>query len=354
MNIKFINIIILVIVIQLLNINKTQAQDARFSQFYMAQVHNNPGFVGIFPGQFRFMAHYRNQWSSIIGNSAYHTYAASFDLRFKTVRNDYFAFAVNLLRDDAGDSQFNQTKAHLSASFLKQLVGGKYRSDYHYITVGFQGGIGQHGINWSNLSFSNQFDNTNEIFDPNSPTGESFGESSLNYTDFNAGLAWFAVFDENKKSMYAGISLHHITQPNVAFLDGSYETLYSKILGQVGGEFDFNYNFSMLPALWVASQGPSFETLLGSNIRYSNNDKNELALRGGAWIRLTKTINSPIVPEALVVTSMLEIERILVGLSYDFSISSITAANNGRGAFELSFAYIHKEKSRIKVICPKF
>ena len=40
--------------------------------------------------------------------------------------------------------------------------------------------------------------------------------------------------------------------------------------------------------------------------------------------------------DAVTIVGMLELNRWMLGLSYDITVSSLTAANNSRGAFELS------------------
>lgn len=328
-------------------------QDARFSQFYTAPLHTNPAFTGVFPGQFRITVNYRNQWSSFLSGSSFNTIGASFDMRFKMNRYDYLAGGITLLRDDAGDARFNQTKANLSISYLKKIGGGRYNSTHHYLTAGFQGGAAQNGIDWSRLSFSEQFDQDDELFVPTDPTGENFGENSTIYIDANAGIAWYALFDEDQ-SLYAGVAMHHLTQPNVSFYDGSTDILKTKIVGQIGGQIPFNDNLSILPAAIFTLQGPSNETVFGANFRYSNHDFNEVALRLGGWTRLVGDNYSALALESFVVTSMLEIERFLIGLSYDVNMSTLRNASNSRGAFEISLTYINKEKTRYRTICPKF
>ncbi len=344
---------LLAIVFILLGSLGLEAQDARFSQFYTAPMHTNPAFTGIFPGQFRVTVNYRNQWSSFLSGSSFNTIGASFDIRFKMNRYDYLAGGLTLLRDDAGDARFNQTKANLSLSYLKKMGGSRYSRNSHYLVVGFQGGAGQNGIDWSRLSFSQQFDQEDELFVPTDPTGENFGENSTIYIDANAGLAWYAVFDEDL-SLYAGFAMHHLTRPNISFYDGSTETLFTKYVGQMGGQIPFSENLSILPAAIFTKQGPSNETVAGANFRYSNNDFNEVALRLGGWVRVVGDNYSPLALESFVVTSMLEIERFLVGLSYDVNMSSLQSASNSRGAFEVSLTYINQEKTRYKTICPKF
>ncbi len=332
---------------------KAEAQDPRFSQFYAAPLHTNPAMTGVFPGQFRIVGNYRNQWSSILGGSAFNTYAASFEGRNRVFRGDYIAYGLDFLRDDAGDSRFNRTKADIGISYLKKLGGSPYATNDQYLVLGVQAGMGQNGIDWSRLSFSTQFDNVNEQYVPGSATGENFGNDSRIYTDFNVGLLYYALFGENT-SIYGGFAMHHINQPDISFYDGSTDPLYTRITGQLGGEIGFNDNFSILPAVLVLVQGPSFENVIGANFRYTNRDMNEVAIRAGAWFRMVKNNESPIGSEAMIFTTMLEMERFLLGLSYDVNVSSLSDATNSRGAFEISVAYIHPEESRYRVKCPKF
>lgn len=101
-------------------------------------------------------------------------------------------------------------------------------------------------------------------------------------------------------------------------------------------------------------QGPAFESAFGLNARYSNNDRNELALRLGAWARLGNRLDSGLQMDAVTVVAMLELERWMLGLSYDVTVSSLTLANNSRGAFELSLTYFHPAERRRRVVCPRF
>ena len=90
------------------------------------------------------------------------------------------------------------------------------------------------------------------------------------------------------------------------------------------------------------------------NIRYSNNDLNELALRAGAWTRVVNKLDKGVQVDAVTIVAMLELNRWMLGLSYDLTVSSLTRANNSRGAFEISMTYFHPEHRRSKVTCPRF
>ncbi|MCK6694705.1 MAG: type IX secretion system membrane protein PorP/SprF, partial [Thermoanaerobaculia bacterium] len=132
------------------------------------------------------------------------------------------------------------------------------------------------------------------------------------------------------------------------------EQLYSRWSGHTGGLLPLSENFGLLPGVLVMKQGPAFETDFGLNVRYSNNDRNELALRLGAWARLGNRLDSGLQMDAITVVAMLELERWMLGMSYDVTVSSLTLANNSRGAFELSLTYFHPAERRRRVVCPRF
>jgi hypothetical protein len=58
------------------------AQDLHFSQFYNAPLNLNPGLTGVFSGDLRFGANYREQWASV--PVPYLTFSAAFDQKLYT------------------------------------------------------------------------------------------------------------------------------------------------------------------------------------------------------------------------------------------------------------------------------
>jgi len=329
------------------------AQDPHFSQYFAAPWQLNPAMTGVFSGRWRVTANYRDQWSSILSPVPFRTYAVAADMRFNVHREDYLAVGLGLMHDEAGTARYQQNSVQLGGAFLKQLSGGPRRTD-HFLSAGAQIGFGQNSIDWGRLWFSRQFDPVSETPNTSLGNGEPNANASGNiYPDFNAGLMWFMLFGENG-FWYAGAAMHHISQPVISLIDNQSEQMYSRWSGHTGGLLPFTENFGLLPAVLVMKQGPAFETDFGMNIRYSNNDRNELALRLGAWARLGNRLDSKLQMDAVAVVAMLELERWTLGLSYDITVSSLTRANNSRGAFELSLTYFHPEERRAKVVCPRF
>ncbi len=356
MKINFTLLIGFFILAQILFSAKAEAQDPTFSQFYAAPIHLNPAMTGVFEGRWRANVNYRDQWSSVLGNRPFRTIAGSFDMKYHIVGDDFIGFGVDVMRDQAGDSNFSINRGHLNFSYLKQVAGGKYRNDAQYLIAGAQLGAGQHSVDWSKLWFTSQYDpNTGA---PN--TGVSNQEPGFTgdaqqtevYLDFNAGLMYYALFGDNT-SIYAGGALYHLNAPKVSFFAADSEEMSMRWLGHAGGEIPFTDELSLLPAIMVTGQGPSFETTLGGNFRYTNHDWYEVAIRAGVWVRDTKTITGSHV-ESFIVSAILEVERWNLGISYDITSSSLKTANNSRGAFELSLIYTHPAQSRYKVNCPKF
>jgi type IX secretion system PorP/SprF family membrane protein len=331
-----------------------QAQDPRFSQYYASPWNLNPAMTGVFNGSWRATANYRDQWGSIISPVPFRTYSTAFEQRVQVgVRDDYASFGIGAMHDEAGTARFLQNRIHLGGAFLKQLSGGRQQAD-HYLSAGAQVGFGQNSIDWGKVWFSRQFDNTTETPDFSAPSGEPMANSpSKGWLDFNAGLLWYVVL-ENNGTFYLGGAMHHLNKPNISFIEDDAETLYVRWSAHAGGEFPLNHNISLLPGALVMKQGPAFETDLGLNLRYSNNDLNELALRAGAWLRVGNKLDKQFQADAVTLVGMLELNRCMLGLSYDVTVSKLTQANNSRGAFELSLTYFHPGERKTRVQCPNF
>jgi len=355
MKFKFTFSVIIACILQVTYVTEAEAQDPRFSQFYTAPSQLNPAMTGVFEGRWRFHANYRDQWSSILETNPFRTVAAGFDMKYRIVGSDYVGVGISFMRDEAGASHFNINRGHLSAAYLKQVGGGKYRTDDQYLIAGGSFGFGQHSID-NRLWFSNQYSVSAGYPITSNSSGESFAMedvlSSDIYMDVSAGLMYYALFGDNT-SVYVGGAMNHLNVPNVSLLAGGKEEMYTRWIGHGGGEFPFTPELSLMPAIQVMGQGPSFETTFGANFRYSNHDWRELAIRAGLWSRVTNTVTGKNM-DALIVTAILEVERWNLGLSYDMTTSNLNVANNSRGAFELSLIYTHPAKSRIKVNCPKF
>ncbi len=331
---------------------KMEAQDPRFAQFYAAPDQLNPALNVVYDGQMRFIINYRDQWSSVLNDVPFRTLSVHYDYRMNIGQNDYLSIGFNGLQDEAGISRLKRTKGQANLAFMKYLGGNRQRD--FYLVAGAQAGVGQHSLDWSDLWFSEQFDAGNVAIDFNLPSGEVENRTGRVFPDFNAGLLWYMVGDDF--SFYFGGAIYHLNTPNISIFDDGVNRLNRRYVGHLGGEIAMSKFLSLLPAASVNFQGPATDANIGLNFRYTSGEKNDLALRIGGWSHIAGNLNNSFSLEAFTVTSMLEMNTWMLGISYDINTSQLTPASNARGAFEASFIYIipNNENRRSKVICPKF
>jgi type IX secretion system PorP/SprF family membrane protein len=329
----------------------TQAQDPRFTQHYNSPLRQNPAMTGVMNGSWRAIANYRDQWSSVLGGSAYRTYSIGGDANFFAFKKDFVGVGFYFLGDQAGSGRFSHQNGILSLSYMKQVAGNRRgrRGMEQYLSIGGQIGFGQNSLNWSKFRFSTQFDG--DDYNAGLGTGENAPDQRTSYLDLNAGLLWYGIFGKNK-SAYAGGTISHPNRPNVGFYNEK-ERLFSRFTGNIGGEWGINRNISFLPSVLVMKQGPSFETTFGTNVRYTNRDWNELALKAGLATRLVGGYNGS-ANDAVITYVGIDFENWMFGISYDINSSSLKRVSNLRGAYELSVIYTEPQRRRGGVNCPRF
>jgi len=331
-----------------------QAQDPHFSQITASPLNINPAFTGLIDGQYRVNAIYRDQWSTI--GAKYRTASVAADFRYHLTGNDFYAFGVKFLSDQAGDGIFKQNYAHVSVAYLKKLFGDR-RGYSQYISGAVQAGLGQHSLDWSKLWFGNQYDLSNFNVNMTLPTGESeiltnSGQVDL-FLDINAGLVWYTVFDEST-SVYLGVSMSHLNKPRISLFSDGIATLNNKYNIHAGGEFPLNRSLSILPAVRWLNQSPHQQFVIGSSFRYNQLGDADVSLRFGLYTRITEEFNDGLHNDAFILNVAYEFSDFIVGLSYDLTTSSLATANDRQGAFELSGSYVFPYTNRKqKISCPK-
>lgn len=307
-------------------------QDIHFSQFYSSPLNINPGMTGVIRGgDFRAIAQYRNQWSSI--TVPYVTMAASADVKvFKDqLQNGFMGIGVNFYKDDAGDSKFTSLKYNVSLSYSLMLDGDENNT----LSLGFQGGFIQRTINFGGLYWDNQYVGTG--FNTNLPSGEDESSNSVNALDLGTGLYWNYVQSETF-SAYAGFSMFHLNSPNVSFTSRE-DNLLQKYVFHGGIEYapDKNANYSFLPNLIYVFQGPNRIFNIGSDVKYMLQGKSrytsfrdEVSISVGGYYRFK---------DAFFAALRFNYANFSIGATYDFTLSNLTTANNSLGGMEFLLKY---------------
>src|SRR5436189_4387374 len=129
-NLHLVKIFVMAISLQLSTAGFSQ--DIHFSQFFEAPLWRNPSLAGIYTGDIRVQAVYRDQWNSV--TNAYKT--ASLDGEYKMPigkANDFVTVGMQLLYDKAGTISWTSTYILPALNYHKSLSAEKNR----YLSLGF-------------------------------------------------------------------------------------------------------------------------------------------------------------------------------------------------------------------------
>jgi type IX secretion system PorP/SprF family membrane protein len=219
-----------------------KSQDPNFSQFYNNPVYYNPAMTAIGNG-YTFRANARNLWGPIPGR--FNTVTAAFEGELL----NKVGVGVLGYSDVAGEGLLRTTGGYMSYSYRP------VETKNFLMQFGLSAGLLNKSIDWSRLTFSDQF---HEVHGQVNPT--QFIAPNLNsvlYPDFSTGMA--VRFNSRKDKSHtvfkrmiatAGFSFHHLNQPKDAFIN---DTRYLPL------KFVTHGNFGFLFAQYILSPGFIFE-----------------------------------------------------------------------------------------------
>ena len=303
------------------------AQDIHFSQFYNAPLVVNPAQTGIFLGDQRFAASYRNQWQA--ADAPYTTFLGAYDQKLRTKRMDdhFFSAGAHLYYDEAGDADLSTLNVSLGGSFTKVLDG------VNFVSIGAQAGVGVRGFGDS-YTTDRQF--VNGRFNEMAATGEDFANTSIAYPDFSVGLNWHGQQLNKRTNFDVGVALYHFHQPDQAFMMEDEARLPTRLSVIFHPAVQLTERLDGIVQLMTQIQGPSVETVggLAARVHLSTKRGKELALQAGGAMRLNA------ITDAFVPSFQVFYQNWRVGLSYDLNISDFNTASNRRGGLELSAQHI--------------
>lgn len=314
----------------------TLAQDPEFSQFYANPLYLNPAFAGSTECG-RINLNYRNQWPSM-GN-AFITYSASYDQFIDGISSGIGFLALS---DRQGDGAI--VRSGISGFYSYKLRV----SEPIQISFGVQGTYYMQKLDWSKLTFADQIDPTTGYISPASDEPQP-ANMNVSAVDFSAGAIMYF-----KDQWFVGLAVDHLNQPDLSFYDNSDNKLPMRITAH--GALTVNLTQGVLgdpdPDDWVLQ--PAILYMQQEDFHQLNFGLylNKYPFVLGAWFR--EDFQNP---DAVIALIGLTWDKIRVGYSYDFTISSLGGSTGG--AHEITFAWdfcIYKEKGRrIKAIkAPNF
>jgi type IX secretion system PorP/SprF family membrane protein len=327
--------------------NKCAAQDIHFSQFSETPLLRNPALAGIFNGDVRVQAVFRNQWSSV--TVPFQTSSLNGEYKLPVGHSDDFlTIGGAILYDKAGTISLTSTSVLPVLNYHKSLSDERNM----YLSAGFSAGLVQRKFDLSKMTTNNQYNGTD--YDATLATGETLSNSNNTYFDGSAGLSFNSqVGDNAENNFYLGIAYHHFNpQAKMSFYSNSSTPLNPKWVYSAGLRTALdNYTYLTFYGDYSA-QGPYSEIIGG--MLYSKKldeypDDPHYVISGGAFLRWD---------DAVIPVVKLETAPLTFALSYDVNISALKASSQSRGGFELSVSYqnfINRDNSsRDAVRCPKF
>jgi len=315
-----------------------KAQDIHFSQFFETPLLRNPSLAGIFTGDVRVQAVYRDQWNSV--TNAYRTGSVNGELKMPIGKsNDFITTGLQIMYDKAGTIGWTSTHVMPALNYHKSLSTDKNS----YLSLGFMGGWIQRRFDPSKATTNSQYDNGG--------IGENFSNTQFSYLDGSVGMSYNSNLAYNPdNNFFIGAAYHHFNRPNQTFFyrNANIE-LEPKWVFSGGIKLGVADNAYMTILGDHSKQGGFSETVAGMmyGLKLGDDPVNpDYTIHAGAFLRLN---------DAIIPVVKLDYNPFSFSLSYDANISKLKPSSYGRGGFEISFSYIGFRKSKGEyLLCPRF
>ncbi len=319
-------------IIALLFCSKMSAQDIHWSQFGNSPLNLSPGQTGVFGGDLRFAANYRNQWRTV--PVPYTTFSGSVENKFYHQKGKYdrfFTGSLLLNYDKQGSLNLTSLQIGIPISYTAP-VGAN-----NFLTFGVTPMFGQRSFgNTKNLSFDEQWNGC--FFDNGTSHTENLlvNNTSLNYFDVSGGINFRTQSATKRSKLDLGAGLHHLNRPNHNFWSdktGDYK-LASKMTFYGLGSLQIARKVDLVGQVLYQKQGTYEEIVSGVGARFHLNMKpyQELALQAGVDFRHRYT-------DAVIPHVEVHYRTWQLGFSYDINSSNFKQATNNRGGPEVSLIY---------------
>lgn len=321
---KWCGLIVMTLVVLASSSKEANAQDPEFTQFYANPLYLNPAFAGSNNCP-RFVMNYRNQWPALSGTFV--TYSASYDQHVQDLSG---GLGLLVTADDAAEGTIKTTTVNGMYSYNLPVT----RS--FSIRAGFQASFMQKTLDWNKLSFGDEIDPRYGFINP---TAEQVRGGTSTNIDFSAGLLGYS------KNFYAGVAVHHITEPDESLISGE-SPLPMKITGHVGSVIPLNNtrysdnDASISPNILFRQQAQFTQLNMGLYVKKG-------PIVGGIWYRNK---------DAFITLLGFQTKNFRFGYSYDVTVSKLSAATAGSHEVSVQILFpCKKRRPKFRTIsCPSF
>jgi len=313
------------------------SQDLHFSQFFEAPLWRNPSLAGIFTGDIRVQAVYRDQWNNI--TNAYRTGSVNAEYKMPIGKNnDFITTGLQVMYDRAGTIGWTTTEVLPALNYHKSLSNEQNQ----YLSLGFMGGWVQHRFDPSKVTTNSQYDGGG--------LGENFMNSQYSYIDGSVGMSYNSNLAYNPENNYfIGVAYHHFNRPKNSYYSNVNTTLEPKWVFSGGIKLGVSeYAYVTIQADHTR-QGEFRETVAGGmyGLKFGEDPEHpNYTIHAGAFLRWN---------DALIPVIKLDYNTFSIAFSYDANISTLKQSSYGHGGFEFSLSYYGFRKNKGEyLLCPKF
>ncbi len=313
---------------------RMNAQEYHLSMYDAAPIYLNPALTGVVDASWRAHAQYRNQWRAF-AFKPFTTALVSLD-----APKGKWGFGGQILNMRAGLGNFNSLEVLGSAAYTVPLDGGKKSN----LTFGIQGGLKQKSVEYSLLSYNNQYTTYNGGgFDNTIASGEAFTGQTIYLPQVNAGVLYYYAGQKSRFNPFVGYSIFNLTQPKESFY-GVDNKLPIRHYVHAGLRFNITELIYIIPKVLIMQQTNASEQTAAIDAGfYLKNQK--MFLLAGSLLR---------VKDAGVAYIGLRKDSYIFKVGYDMNVSKLREVSKYRGAIEVSFTYLPiKKKSDVIKICPR-
>jgi len=318
------------------------AQGIHFSQYYNSPLLLNPANTALLPGSdYRIGLNYRKQWASVpvpyTTTSVYGDFQA---MRNKNLTN-WLGLGLAYWNDKAGNGDLSLSRVDAFVAYHVQM------GEFNMISAGVSAGTVQRSVDFNKLTFDKQWDGLQ--FNNTMSNGETGNFSQTNFVDLATGIN-YAFFPNENVYLKVGIGAAHVNQPKESFF-GQENKLGIRPTGNIDLLLKLSPSVILNPSMYYTTQKSASEFLYGTLFQVNVSEVEDInaSLILGAFHRWN---------ESAIGTVGLQFQHWRIMSSYDFTMSSLTTNNKGRGAFELSLKYegLYNEFSRGRRTynCPRF
>jgi type IX secretion system PorP/SprF family membrane protein len=328
---------LLSIISYLLFLQPIFAQDFQLSQYDAPPLFLNPAMTGLFNGQYRLHAHYRNQWRSI-SSKPFTTTGISFDMPIKKI-----GVGVQVMNYQSGTGNYNVFNILFSNAYDLTIDA----DENHHLSFGAQIGFTQKNIDVNKLTYGNQFTSKNGgDFDITLPSGEIFNNVQFSTFNVNAGLLYYYAKNNKFLNPFIGLSIFNLNQPTETFYQMN-NKLSPRFYLHGGAKININEKIQLLPKFIYMKQLSAKQISASLLVHYFMKTADTYFIFGSTYRN----------KDAAVIEAGINKGRYIARISYDVTISSLQKVTQSRGGFELSATYIiRKVKSNTNssnLNCPR-